>query len=123
MRALPGRYAVGMPYVRTERSRARALARAALLLCVAAAAGPHAAAAPPEQVVAGIDAVVFACTPIDPKSARSAADLLERARVQHRLDLIAIRASAGYRTTYNAELNRLLALPAKERLAACQNAG
>jgi hypothetical protein len=100
-------------------------ARGAVLaaLCLAGTAGQHAAAAPPEQVVAGIDAVVYACTPIDARSAKAAADLLERARVQHKLDLVALRTSAGYRSTYNAEVNRLLALPAKERLAACQNAG
>jgi hypothetical protein len=81
--------------------------------------GAH--AAPAEQVVAGIDAVVLACTPVDPKSAKAAAELLERARVQRRLDLTLIRSSAGYQATYNAEVNRLLALPAKERLTACRN--
>ena len=38
------------------------------------------------------------------------------------LDLPAIRRTEAYRTAYNAEVNRLLVLPPKERLAACQNA-
>lgn len=79
-------------------------------------------AAPVEQVVGGIDAMVFVCTPIDPKGARTGLELLERAREQRKLDLPRIRATEGYRTIYNAEVNRLLAQPPKDRLAACQSA-
>jgi hypothetical protein len=81
-----------------------------------------ACAATPEQIVGGIDAVVFACTTIDPKSAKAGSELLERARVQRKLDLTLIRSTDTYKTTYNAEVNRLLALPPKERQAACQSA-
>lgn len=84
--------------------------------------GGVARAAPVEQVVGGIDAVVFVCTPIDPKSAKTGLELLEKARVQRKLDLSAIRTTADYKSTYNSEVNRLLALPAKERLTACQTA-
>ena len=114
-----------MPFVRIDirpRAMRQSRGKAAALLLLAAFSG-RVVAAPAEQVVAGIDAVVFACTPIDAKSAKAAADLLERARVQHKLDLALIRSTDSYKVTYNAELNRLLALPAKERLAACQNAG
>lgn len=79
-------------------------------------------AAPVEQVVGGIDAMVFVCTPIDPNSARTGLELLERARAQRNLDLRAIRATESYRGIYNTEVNRLLALPPKDRLAACQSA-
>lgn len=84
--------------------------------------GGVARAAPVEQVVGGIEAMVFVCTPIDAKSAKAGLDLLEKARVQRKLDLTVIRASEGYKSIYNSEVNRLLALPAKERLAACQTA-
>jgi hypothetical protein len=84
---------------------------------------PHGAhAAPVEQVVGGIDALVFVCTPIDPKSARTGQEVLEKAREQRKLDLKFIRATESYRTVYNAEVNRLLALAPKDRLAACQSA-
>jgi hypothetical protein len=91
-------------------------------LGVALVLGGVARAAPVEQVVGGIDAVVFVCTPIDPKSAKTGLEFLEKARVQRKLDLAVIRASEGYKSTYNSEVNRLLALPAKERLTACQTA-
>jgi hypothetical protein len=81
-----------------------------------------AAAAPVEQVVGGIEAIVFVCSPIDPKSAKTGKDLLEKARVERKLDLPAIRRSESYQAIYNSEVNRLLALPPKERLAACQAA-
>lgn len=81
-----------------------------------------ASAAPIEQVVGGIDAMVFACTPIDAKSAKTGSELLEKARIQRRLDLPAIRSTDSYKAMYNSEVNRLLALPPKERLSACQTA-
>jgi hypothetical protein len=94
-----------------------------LLLAIASAAlVPAAVAAPVEQVVGGIDAMVFVCTPIDAKSARAGQEILERAREQRKLDLATIRTTDGYRTVYNAEVNRLLAQTPKERLAACQSA-
>jgi hypothetical protein len=83
---------------------------------------PVAIAAPVEQIVGGIDAMVFVCTPIDAKSARAGLDILERAREQRKLDLPKIRTTDGYRTVYNAEVNRLLAQAPKERLATCQSA-
>jgi len=84
---------------------------------------PHAVqAAPVEQVVGGIDAMIFVCTPIDPKSARTGQDILERAREQRKLNLAFIRATESYRAVYNAEVNRLLGLVPKDRLAACQSA-
>jgi hypothetical protein len=93
----------------------------ALALSLATAA-QAAIGAPVEQVVGGIDAMVFVCTPIDPKSAHTGAELLERARAQHKLDLPSIRKTGSYRSVYNAEVNRLLALPPKDRVAACQSA-
>lgn len=91
-----------------------------LLLACALPAGASAAGA--EQVVGGIDAVVFVCTPLDAKSVRPGLDMLQRAAEQRKLDLPAIRQTEAYRTTYNAEVNRMLSLPAKDRLAACQQA-
>ena len=95
----------------------RVLAAAAL-----AAPGAAACAAPAEQVVGGIEGVIFVCTPLDPKSVKPAQDLLQRAVEQRKLDLAAIRRSEIYRSAYNAEANRLLSLPPRERLSACQNA-
>lgn len=79
-------------------------------------------AAPVEQIVGGIDAMVFVCTPLDAKSARTGLDILERAREQRKLDLPTIRTTEGYRSVYNAEVNRLLAQAPKDRLAICQSA-
>lgn len=93
-----------------------------MALGVALILGGVARAAPVEQVVGGIEAMVFVCTPIDLKSAKTGLELLEKARVQRKLDLTVIRASEGYKSIYNSEVNRLLALPAKDRLAACQTA-
>ncbi len=98
----------------------RLLEGAVLLLSGALPAG--AAAAGAEQVVGGIDAVVFVCTPLDAKSVRPGLEMLQRAAEQRKLDLPAIRQTEAYRTTYNAEVNRMLSLPAKDRLAACQRA-
>ena len=95
-----------------------ALALAAGLALV----GPGASAAPAEQVVGGIDGVIFVCTPLDAKSVRPGQELLQRAVAQHGLDLAAIRRSETYRGAYNAEVNRLLTLAPRERLAACQSA-
>jgi len=81
------------------------------------------AADPPvEQVVGGIEAIVFVCTPIEPKSAKAGAELLQKTSAQHKLDLAVVRKTEGYRAIYNSEVNRLLALPARERGAACRNA-
>ncbi|WP_128000042.1 hypothetical protein [Piscinibacter defluvii] len=98
--------------------------RPAHLLAAAglAAAGLAAHAAPAEQVVGGIDGVIFVCQPIDAKSVKPGQDLLQRAVEQRRLDLAAIRRSEAYRGAYNAEVNRLLSMPPRERLAACQSA-
>lgn len=93
-----------------------------LLFALIALAALPARAAPAEQVVAGIDGVIFVCMPLDAKSVKPGQDLLQRAVEQHKLDLAAIRRSEVYRSTYNAEVNRLLNLPPRERLAACQSA-
>lgn len=98
----------------------RAAGMAALALT--AMALPVSAAGNAEQVVGGIDAVLFVCAPIDAKSVKPGQELLQRAVEQRKLDLVAIRRSEAYRSTYNAEVNRLLALPQRERLAACQTA-
>lgn len=96
-----------------------------LLACVAlAVTAPCAlsAGASAEQVVGGIEAVVFVCTPIDPKSVKPGQEMLQRAVEQRKLDLVAIRKTDAYRNTYNSEVNRLLSLPQKDRLGACQTA-
>ena len=69
-------------------------------------------------MVGGIEAVLFVCTPIDAKSVKPGQEILQRAVEQRKLDLAAIRKSDAYRSTYNAEVNRLLALPPRtsERL-------
>lgn len=80
------------------------------------------AAASAEQVVGGIEAVLFVCTPLDAKSVKPGQELLQRAVEQRKLDLVAIRKTEAYRVAYNAEANRLLALPQRERITACQTA-
>lgn len=94
---------------------------AGLLLAASLAPGP-AAAASAEQVVGGIEAVVFVCTPIDANSVKPGLLMLQRAVEQRKLDLAAIRRTDAYRNTYNSEVNRLLSLPQRERAAACQAA-
>ena len=91
-------------------------------LAVAPAASALAAEPPIEQVVGGIEAVVFVCTPIEPKSAKTGTELLQKTSAEHKLDLAAVRKTDGYKSIYNSEVNRLLALPARERSAACRNA-
>lgn len=81
-----------------------------------------AAGASAEQVVGGIEAVIFVCTPIDAKSVKPGQEMLQRAVEQRKLDLVAIRKTDAYRNTYNSEVNRLLSLPQKDRLGACQTA-
>jgi hypothetical protein len=100
----------------THFHRAACMAALTTLSTLAGAAGNA------EQVVGGIDAVVFVCMPIDAKSVKPGQEMLQRAVEQRKLDLVAIRKSEAYRSTYNAEVNRLLALPQRERLAACQTA-
>lgn len=93
--------------------------RGVALLLLAAAMPSHAQQI--EQMVGGIEAVIVACGPVDPKSAKTGTEMLERERTQRKLDLAAIRNSDGYKSVYNAEVNRLLALQPKARLAACQS--
>ena len=97
---------------------------AGLLACTLLAAPAHSvrAAASAEQVVGGIEAVLFVCTPLDAKSVKPGQELLQRAVEQRKLDLVAIRKTEAYRMAYNAEANRLLALPQRERVTACQTA-
>jgi hypothetical protein len=100
------------------------LRTAGLLAGVLLAASAHSAraAASAEQVVGGIEAVLFVCTPLDAKSVKPGQELLQRAVEQRKLDLVAIRKTEAYRVAYNAEANRLLALPQRERVTACQTA-
>lgn len=91
-------------------------------LAVAPAASTLAADPPIEQVVGGIEAIVFVCAPIEPKSAKAGTELLQKTSAQHKLDLAAVRKTDGYKAIYNSEVNRLLALPARERGAACRDA-
>jgi hypothetical protein len=93
-------------------------AATAVWVTPAAVAGDESAA----QVVGGIEAMVFVCTPLDAKSVRPGLDMLQRATDQRKLDLVAIRRTDAYRGAYNAEVNRLLSLPTKDRLGACQHA-
>jgi hypothetical protein len=95
--------------------------RPVVALLLAAWAGSSSAATT-EQIVGGLEAIIVACGPVDPKSAKAGAEMLERERVQNKLDLAAIRATEGYKSVYNPEVNRLLALPPKARQAACQSA-
>ena len=97
-------------------------AAGAAALALATAAAPLGAAAAAEQVVGGIEAVLFVCASIDAKSVKPGQEILQRAVEQRKLDLAAIRKSDAYRSTYNAEVNRLLAMPPRDRLAACQSA-
>lgn len=92
----------------------------ALLAC--AAAGTAGADTSSEQIVGAIEAVVFACGRIDPKSAKTGLRMLEDTRVARKLDLPTLRKTEGYKSMYNSEANRLLSLSAKDRLAACKNA-
>lgn len=92
-----------------------------LVLLMAGGMVPLARAATIEQTIGGIEAVIVACGPIDPKTAKTGAELLERERVQRKLDLAVVRNSEGYKSVYNAEVNRMLALPPKARLQACQS--
>jgi hypothetical protein len=104
--------------------RCRILARRLLVASLSglAMAPVRAADASAEQIVGGIEAVVFVCTPIDPKSVRPGLDMLRRAAEQRKLDLAAIRKTDAYRGTYNSEVNRLLSLTLKDRASACQHA-
>ncbi len=94
----------------------------AALALLASSAPPVRAGASAEQVVGGIEAVLFVCTPIDAKSVKPGQEMLARAVEQRKLDLVAIRKSEAYRTAYNSEVNRLLAMPQRDRLSACQTA-
>ena len=89
---------------------------------LATPAAPARAAASTEQVVGGIEAVLFVCAPLDAKSVKPGQELLQRAVEQRKLDLVAIRKTDAYRAAYTAEANRLLALPQRERITACQTA-
>lgn len=97
---------------------------AGLLACtlLVTPAHPARAAASAEQVVGSIEAVLFVCAPLDAKSVKPGQELLQRAVEQRKLDLVAIRKTEAYRVAYNAEANRLLALPQRERVTACQTA-
>jgi hypothetical protein len=76
---------------------------------------------PPEALLGGVEAVLFVCGPIDAKTAKDGAEVLARLVQQHKLDVNAVRKSPAYSSTYNAETNRLLALPPAKRIDACKN--
>jgi hypothetical protein len=95
---------------------------AALMLASAGALPLQAADPPAGQIVGGIEAVVYICGSIDPKSAKTGTDMLATLAAQQKLDLPAVRKTDGYKSIYNSEVNRLLSLGAKERAAACKNA-
>ena len=103
--------------------RRRILGVWAGVLALAAFGPAHAAdGASAEQIVGGIEAVVFVCTPLDPKSVKPGVEMLQRAVEQRKLDLPAIRKTDAYQASYNSEVNRLLTLPPRDRLGACQRA-
>ena len=91
------------------------------LLAFAAVQTSHADTAP-EQIVGAIEALVFVCRPIDPRSAKVGPVLLENTRVARKLDLPALRQSEACWLMYNSEANRLLSLSTKGRPAACKSA-
>lgn len=94
---------------------------ATVLLAALAAPGVNAGGSA-EQIVGGIEAMLFVCTPIDAKSVKPGQEILQRAVEQRKLDLPAIRKTEAYRNTYNSEVNRMLSLPQRERTTACQTA-
>ena len=100
----------------------RFTSRRAALALLAAALPCHAAGGAAEQIVGGIEAMVFVCTPIDAKSVKPGQEMLQRAVEQRKLDLPAIRKTEAYRNTYNSEVNRLLSLSQRDRVSACQTA-
>jgi hypothetical protein len=75
----------------------------------------------PETLLGGIDAVLFVCGPLDAKTLKDGTEMQARMVQQHKLDLSAVRKSAAYSSTYNAETNRLLALPPAKKIDACKN--
>lgn len=98
------------------------LRKAATVLLAALAVSRVAAGGSAEQIVGGIEAMLFVCTPIDAKSVKPGQEILQRAVEQRKLDLPAIRKTEAYRTTYNSEVNRMLSLPQRDRVTACQTA-
>jgi hypothetical protein len=76
---------------------------------------------PPEALLGGVEAVLFVCAPIDAKTAKDGAEFQARLIQQYKFDLNAVRKTPGYNSTYNAETNRLLALPPAKRIEACKN--
>jgi hypothetical protein len=76
---------------------------------------------PPEALLGGVEAVLFVCGPIDAKTAKDGAEMVARLVQQHKVDLTAVRRLQAYSSTYNAEANRLLALPPAKKIEACKN--
>jgi hypothetical protein len=76
---------------------------------------------PPEALLGGIDAVLFVCGPLDAKTLKDGTDVQVRMIQQYKLDLNTVRKSPAYSSTYNAETNRLLALPPAKKIDACKN--
>jgi hypothetical protein len=76
---------------------------------------------PPEALLGGVDAVLFVCGPLDAKTLKDGTDMQTRLVQQYKLDLNTARKSAAYSSTYNAEANRLLALPPAKKIDACKN--
>ena len=76
---------------------------------------------PPEALLGGVDAVLFVCGPIDAKTLKDGIEMQARMVQQFKLDMTTARKTAAYTSTYNAETNRLLALPPAKRTEACKN--
>ena len=76
---------------------------------------------PPEALLGGVEAVLFVCGPIDAKTAKDGAEMAARLVQQHKFDLNTVRKLPAYSSTYNAEVNRLLALPQAKKTEACKN--
>jgi pheromone shutdown protein TraB len=94
------------------------VAAACILACQSAS---QAQGGPPEVLVGSVEAVLFVCGPIDAKTAKVGAGMLARLVQQHKLDLSEVRKLAAYSGAYNAEVNRLLAMPPTRKAEACKN--
>lgn len=76
---------------------------------------------PPESLLAGVDAVLFVCAPLDARTAKDGAEMQARLVQQYKLDVAVARKQASYSGVYNAEVNRLLSLSPARKAEACKN--
>ena len=94
------------------------------LLLLAVALWPLAVVAqngPPEALLGSVEAVLFVCAPIDAKTAKDGTEMQTRLVQQYKFDVTTVRKAPGYASAYNAEVNRLLSLPAARKAEACKN--